>query len=158
MCHGGSKGVFPIKDHLIRGLATAGGVGYIPVAPGTWGSVLGVGVALLLARSPLAVYSIGLIGLGGVGVWVAGAAEQLLGRKDASPIVIDEIVGILATYFALPMTIFPVVVGFVLFRLFDIIKPLPQLERLPGGWGIMLDDLCAGFLAQACVRLLLLVV
>jgi phosphatidylglycerophosphatase A len=149
--------VCPIKDQLVRGIATGGGIGYIPIAPGTWGSALGVGVALLLALSPLAVHGLGLIVLCGVGMWAAGVAEKLLGRKDASPIVIDEIVGMLVTYFALPMTILPLVTGFVLFRLFDIIKPLPQLERLPGGWGIMLDDLLAGLLAQACVRLLLLV-
>jgi phosphatidylglycerophosphatase A len=91
-----------------------------------------------------------------VGIWTAGEAEKVLGHKDASPIVIDEIVGMLVTYFMVPVAVWPVVVGFVLFRLFDILKPMPQLERLSGGWGIMLDDLLAGFLAQGGVRLLLL--
>ena len=60
----------------------------------------------------------------------------------------------LMTYCAVPVAVLPLVVGFLCFRFFDICKPLPQLERLPGGWGIMLDDLLAGLLAQVCVRFL----
>ena len=76
-----------------------------------------------------------------LGIWVAGEAEQLFGAKDAAPIVIDEIAGMLLTYCAVPVAWLPLVVGFLGFRFFDICKPLPQFERLPGGWGIMLDDL-----------------
>lgn len=148
--------MLPITHHVIRGIATGGGVGYSPVAPGTCGSLLGAGIAVLLAGCPLVVYGLGLLSLGVIGVWAAGAAEALFGRKDASVIVIDEIVGILITYFALPRAVLPMTAGFALFRLFDIWKPLPQLERLPGGWGVMLDDLCAGLLAHLGVRLLLL--
>ena len=93
-----------------------------------------------------------------LGIWVAGEAERLFGQQDAAPIVIDEIAGMLLTYCAVPVTWLPLVVGFLCFRFFDICKPLPQLERLPGGWGIMLDDLFAGLLAQICVRLLLILV
>jgi phosphatidylglycerophosphatase A len=128
----------------------------MPIAPGTWGSVLGLGIFLLLTRFSLPVYGMALVSLLVVGIWTAGEAEKLLGRKDASPIVIDEIVGMLVTCFAVPAVVLPVVVGFLAFRLFDIYKPVPQLERLPGGWGVMLDDLCAGLLAQGLVRLLLL--
>jgi phosphatidylglycerophosphatase A len=147
--------VCAIKDHLIRFIATGGGIGYCPLAPGTWGSFLGCGLFLLLGLLPPTVYGISLVLLLVVGLWAAGEAEQLLGCKDASPIVIDEIVGMLVTYFMLPIAVWPVVVGFGLFRLFDILKPLPQLERLSGGWGVMLDDLLAGCLAQGGVRLLL---
>jgi phosphatidylglycerophosphatase A len=90
-----------------------------------------------------------------LGIWVSGKAEQLLGDKDAAPIVIDEIAGMLMTYGAVPVAVLPLVVGFLSFRFFDICKPLPQLERLPGGWGIMCDDLLAGLLAQLCVHLFL---
>lgn len=90
-----------------------------------------------------------------LGVWVAGEAEQSLGTKDASPIVIDEIAGMLLTYYAIPLAWMPLCAGFVLFRFLDIWKPFPQLENLPGGWGIMLDDLCAGLLAQVALRLAL---
>ena len=139
-------------------MATGGYVGYLPIAPGTWGSLIGLLLFLLLALLPLLLYGIVLACFTAVGIWVAGEAEQLLGRKDASPIVIDEIAGMLLTYFALPVAWLPMLVGFICFRLFDIFKPLPQLERLPGGWGVMLDDLCAGVLANGCVRLVILLV
>jgi phosphatidylglycerophosphatase A len=113
-------------------------------------------IFLLLGHLPPVFYSIGLLVLLAVGVWVAGEAEKIIGRKDPAPIVIDEIVGILVTYCMLPIHILPLFLGFVLFRLFDIVKPVPLLERLPGGWGILLDDLLAGLLAQGGVRLLLL--
>jgi len=99
-----------------------------------------------------------LAGSVALGIWVAGKAEQLFGEKDAAPIVIDEIAGMLLTYCAVPVAWLPLVVGFLGFRFFDICKPLPQLERLPSGWGIMLDDLFAGLLAQVCVRLSLILV
>jgi len=99
-----------------------------------------------------------LAGSVALGIWVAGKAEQLFGEKDAAPIVIDEIAGMLLTYCAVPAAWLPLIVGFLSFRFFDIYKPLPQLERLPGGWGIMLDDLFAGLLAQVCIRLALIFV
>ena len=113
---------------------------------------------LLWAPLPLSIYVLLLAGGAALGIWVAGEAEQLFGQKDAAPIVIDEIAGMLLTYCAVPVAWLPLAVGFLSFRFFDICKPLPQLERLPGGWGIMLDDLCAGLLAQACVRLSLILV
>jgi phosphatidylglycerophosphatase A len=148
--------VLYIKDSFVKIVATGGYIGYVPIASGTWGSVLGIGLFLLLALCSLSVYGIALVCLLAVGIWTAGEAEKLLGRKDASPIVIDEIVGMLVTYCAVPAAVLPVAVGFLAFRLFDIYKPVPQLERLPGGWGVMLDDLLAGLLAQGFVRLLLL--
>ena len=158
MCPNGCEGVCLVKNRLVSFVATGGYIGYLPLAPGTWASVLGVGMFLLLASLPLLVYGAVLASLIGLGTWTAGEAERLLGKKDASPIVIDEIAGMLVTYFALPVALLPILLGFVLFRLFDVLKPLPQLEQLPGGWGVMLDDLCAGFLAQCCVRLALLIV
>ena len=112
-----------------------------------------VGLLLFLLWSwlPVAIYVLMLAGCVVLGIWVAGEAEQLFGQTDASPIVIDEIAGMLLTYCAVPVIWLPLVVGFLGFRFFDICKPLPQLERLPGGWGIMLDDLFAGLLAQGYV-------
>jgi phosphatidylglycerophosphatase A len=115
-------------------------------------------VFLLWSRLPVSIYVLMLTGGVALGIWAAGKAEQLFGEKDAAPIVIDEIVGMLLTYCAVPVAWLPLVVGFLGFRFFDICKPLPQLERLPGGWGIMLDDLFAGLLAQVCVRLSLILV
>ena len=117
--------------------------------------MVGLLVFLCLAWLPVSLYMLVLVACTALGIWVAGEAEQLLGDKDAAPIVIDEIAGMLLTYCAVPVAVLPLVVGFLSFRCFDICKPLPQLERLPGGWGIMLDDLLAGLLAQVCVRLFL---
>ena len=91
-----------------------------------------------------------------LGVWVAYAAEQLWASKDPACIVVDEIAGIFVTYFAVPHAFLPLLIGFVCFRFFDIYKPFPQLEHLPGGWGVMLDDVCAGALTQLCLRLFVL--
>jgi phosphatidylglycerophosphatase A len=103
-------------------------------------------------------YVLMLAGCTALGLWVAGEAEQLVGDKDATLIVIDAIAGMLLMYCAVPVTLLPLVVGFLGFRFFDICKPLPQLECLPGGWGIMLDDLFTGPLAQVCVCLSLILV
>jgi phosphatidylglycerophosphatase A len=148
--------VCPIKNQLITFIATGGYSGYAPIASGTFGSVVGLLVFLLWSRLPVSIYVLMLAGCVVLGIWVAGVAEQLFGQKDAPPIVIDEIAGMLLTYCAVPVAW--LLVGFLGFRFFDICKPLPQLERLPGGWGIMLDDLFAGLLAQACVRLVLILV
>jgi len=113
---------------------------------------------LCLSWLPVFLYALILAGCVALGIWVADEAEQLFGEKDAAPIVIDEIAGMLLAYCAVPRAWLPLMVGFVSFRFFDICKPLPELERLPGGWGIMLDDLFAGLLAQVCVRLSLLLV
>jgi phosphatidylglycerophosphatase A len=131
-------------------------VGYCPVAPGTCGSVLGLGLVRVLASLPLWVYGLVLAGVVLLGLWASGEAEQLLNQKDASCIVVDEIAGMLVACVAITLSFLPLLAGFALFRLFDIVKPLPRLETLPGGWGVMLDDLFAGLLAQGGVRILLL--
>ena len=127
----------------------------LPWHQGRCGSVVGLLVFLCLAWLPVPLYMLVLVACTALGIGVAGQAEQLLGDRDAAPIVIDEIAGMLMTYCAVPVAVLPLVVGFLSFRFFDICKPLPQLEHLPGGWGIMLDDLLAGLLAQLCVRLFL---
>ncbi|MBM3225855.1 MAG: phosphatidylglycerophosphatase A [Candidatus Tectomicrobia bacterium] len=137
-------------------LATGGYSGYAPRAPGTCGSVVGLLLFLLLASLPAPLYLGVLAGCTALGIWVAGAAEQLLHTHDAPVIVIDEIVGMLLTYYAMPVAWLPLLIGFVGFRICDIWKPFPCIERLPGGWGIMLDDLLAALLAQGSLRLLLL--
>ena len=148
-----------VQKAVLRWIATGGYVGYCPIAPGTCGSLLALVLfVLVLSRLALPGYVFMVGGLILLGVWAAGATEQLLGRKDAAPIVIDEIVGLLVAYTSVPVSVAPLVVGFLVFRLVDIAKPLPQLEKIAGGWGMMLDDLLAGVLAQACVRLFLWVV
>ncbi len=140
----------------MRVIATGGYVGFLPIAPGTWGSLVGVLLFIPLSQLPLPLYSGLLVGLIGLGIWTAGEAERLFERKDAAPIIIDEIAGMLLTYYTLPRTWGILVSGFLAFRLFDIVKTWPQLELLPRGWGVMLDDLWAAGLAHCCVRLVLL--
>jgi phosphatidylglycerophosphatase A len=113
-------------------------------------------LVILLASRPLWLYGSVLVGVTCLGIWASGEAEQILNQKDASCIVVDEIAGMLLACVAVPLATVPLLAGFALFRLFDIVKPLPRLEMLPGGWGVMLDDLFAGLLAQSGLRLLLL--
>ncbi len=98
-----------------------------------------------------------LLAVTAVGVAAAYAAETRYRRRDPGLVVIDEVAGMLVTLLAVPVGLSGAVVGFLAFRLFDIIKPFParQAERLPGGWGVMTDDLVAGVYAQGFLRLLL---
>jgi len=138
---------------MVIGIATGGGVGYMPFAPGTFGSLLGVVLYVGLAALPLMVYGVVVAALALVGVWISTEAEQLLGQKDASVIVIDEVVGILIALWGISLGHeVSIALGFGLFRLFDIIKPWPALEQLPRGWGVMMDDVFAGVLALAVLH------
>ena len=141
-------------------VATAGYVGYFPIAPGTAGSLAGLAVfaAVRRAESPaieLAVIAIVLM----AGVWSAGVAERALETDDPGPVVIDEVLGMLITLALLPVSLAGMAADFVLFRISDIVKPYPasRLERLGGGMGIMLDDAMAGVYAYAALRLLMTV-
>ena len=134
-------------------IATAGGVGYFPVAPGTAGSLVGVGIVLALGLLPVtfrwrsaAVVLTTLI-LMMLGVAAASRAVSFFGRADPSQVVIDEVVGQMISLAAWPVAGWKTyVAGFILFRFFDIVKPFParRCERIAGGWGIMLDDVVAG--------------
>ena len=134
-------------------IATAGGAGYFPVASGTAGSLVGLAVVVGLGRLPLrGAASIGVLAatslaLFALGVWAAGAAEAYFGRTDPGQVVMDEVVGQMLTFLLIPHATWRYLVGgFLLFRAFDILKPFParQAERIPRGWGIMLDDVVAG--------------
>jgi phosphatidylglycerophosphatase A len=95
-----------------------------------------------------------IIGLMFAGVWSASVTERHVGRTDPGIIVIDEVVGMLLTVSFLTINAGMILVGFVLFRAFDIVKPYPAraCERLPGGWGVMADDVVAGLYAHALLR------
>ncbi len=166
------------RDYAALAVATCG-VGLIPLAPGTWGSLVGVGVYLglravalqvyVLARAngwhvpPLAVVQSNLLllllsALALVGVWAATRCEALLKRKDPGAVVIDEVVGQLLTFAFVPVGAgaWTILAGFLAFRVFDIWKPYPirRLEGLPTGLGIMADDMLAGFYAAVLLSLL----
>jgi len=129
-------------------IATVAGVGYAPVAPGTVASALTVVLLALLSPSPAARLVFLLVVIV-VGTWAAHDAERSLGEKDPGAIVIDEVAGMALSVLTPPLTPLVVLAGFLLFRVFDIVKPYPAnaLQRLRGGVGVMIDDLVAGLYA-----------
>lgn len=136
-------------------LATAGGAGYAPVAPGTFGSAVGLLLYLPLASVGPWLYALAVLGLLSLGIRAADECERLFGRKDDGRIVIDEVVGQLLALAPLVLMGRPpsgalLVTGFVAFRCFDIWKPGPVRwaeRRFAGGLGVMMDDLVAGVLS-----------
>ncbi len=147
-----------LLERAAVGFATIGPVGFAPIAPGTAGSVVGL-MLFWVVRSAGSMWLevTVLLAVTAVGVAAAYAAETRYRRRDPGLVVIDEVAGMLVTLLAVPVGLSGAVVGFLAFRLFDIIKPFParQAERLPGGWGVMTDDLVAGVYAQGLLRLLL---
>ena len=138
----------------MKTIATVGGLGYSPVAPGTIGSAVGLGMAWILSGNP-SQQMIGCLVASGLGFWSSGPTARLLGEKDAQPIIIDEVAGMMIGVVLLPATWKIYLAGFLLFRVLDIFKPGPigRLERLPGGVGIMADDLLAGVVTHLLLRL-----
>lgn len=138
-------------------LATGFGAGLSPLAPGTIGSLVGVLFYIAMAQLALLPYLIVVTALALAGVWVCGQAGRVLGVTDHPGIVWDEIVGLLITMAASPPGWQTLVLGFALFRLFDILKPWPVSyfdRRVAGGLGVMLDDVMAGLYALACLQIL----
>jgi phosphatidylglycerophosphatase A len=168
------------KVYLALAIATCG-VGYLPLAPGTWGSLVGIGVYALVRGAAmkflfdtgvsrnfnlLHVYdgvvaielaAVVLITL--VGIWAASLTEKLSGRKDPSKVVIDEVAGQFIALIPIPFApgtaLWSAILAFILFRFFDIVKPYParKLESLESGLGIMADDIVAGIYAAIAVAL-----
>ena len=138
-------------------IATGFGVGYSPLAPGTLGTLIAIPVYYFLSEIPSPIYEITLTGFFFLSVWISQNAEISFGKKDDQRIVIDEIMGFLITMLWVPKTIRFVLIGFFLFRFFDILKPFPirRLERrLKGGFGVVLDDVMAGVYANIVLHLL----
>ncbi len=138
------------------GVATVCGVGRAPVAPGTFGSAVGLVLYLPLAALGLPLYALTVVALLFLGIWAADVAERVYGVKDDGRIVIDEVVGQLVTLAPLlvlapgPQSLLSLVTGFVVFRLFDIWKPGPVRwaeQNFRGGVGVMMDDVIAGLLS-----------
>ncbi len=151
---------------LTRIIATGGFLGYAPVAPATVGSF---GCVVLLwfllpqvlpgaSLRPLLLMILSTLAFAAMAIWTSTRAERELG-KDASPIVVDEFAGMLISVLFLPKTLTVYAVAFVLFRILDILKPFPaaRAESLPGGLGIVTDDVVAGIYTNALVRIMLLV-
>jgi phosphatidylglycerophosphatase A len=143
--------------YFILLLATGFGVGYSPIAPGTLGTLVAILIYYFLSEISPPLYEITLIGFFFLSVWVSENAERFFRKKDDQRIVIDEIIGFLTTMLWVPKTIRFVIIGFFLFRFFDILKPFPirRLEKgFKGGFGVVLDDVVAGVYANIVLRLI----
>ncbi|MBI3546868.1 MAG: phosphatidylglycerophosphatase A [Gammaproteobacteria bacterium] len=146
----------PAVRKIARFFAQGFGSGKIPFAPGTFGTLVAIPIYVLLRELPPFVYALVVIGMFAVGVWFCQVTEQDLGKQDHASIVWDEIVGYLITMFMAPSGWGWVLLGFCLFRLFDIWKPFPirSVERrVPGGLGVMLDDALAAVYALALMQI-----
>jgi len=145
-----------MRNFLIKGVATVLGVGYMPVAPGSWATVVGVMIAYFLGNN-LPVFSILLVVLLALGIMTSGILEKQMKQKDPGIIVIDEVVGVMIALWGLPLIWSVMICGFFLFRAFDMFKiyPINRLEAQPGGWGIMLDDCMAGVYTNIVLRIAL---
>ncbi len=142
-------------------LASNGGLGYAPWVSGTFGTLAGIPLFWLLAPLPPALWALTWLALFCLACWAAEAAGRIYGVADDGRIVIDELVGYLATVAFLPFSWPAAILGFVWFRLFDILKPPPAgwLDRhWKNGVGVVLDDVAAGLYAAAALRLTLLLV
>lgn len=139
-------------------IATVFGVGRILRAPGTWGSLVTLPLALgLMWLGPLA-YMAATLAMAIVAILAAEQYEQQSEKHDSKEIVIDEVAGMLVTMTMLPMTWQSFVIGFILFRLLDIFKPFPISyfdRKVPGGFGVVIDDLVAGMIANGILQLML---
>ena len=139
-------------------IATCAHVGYVPVAPGPFGSAVGLVVYYLIRREASSAVELAAIAITAVvGLWSATEAEHHFGGIDPGPVVIDEVVGMLITLALHPVNVLGAIVGFLIFRVLDVVKPWParRLELLPGGFGVVLDDMMAGVYGNLIVWVLL---
>ncbi|MFY9402801.1 MAG: phosphatidylglycerophosphatase A [Candidatus Omnitrophota bacterium] len=144
---------------LVRLLGTFFYIGYLPLIPGTFGSLAGIALYLLVQKNPWVYLFLTLL-LIIIGFWVSNKAEKLMGRKDPSCVVIDEVCGMLVSLLFIPFNLRFLIIAFVFFRILDTLKPFPsgRLEKRGGGIGVMSDDLIAGIytnlILQAVLRLI----
>ncbi|PKN05670.1 MAG: phosphatidylglycerophosphatase A [Deltaproteobacteria bacterium HGW-Deltaproteobacteria-9] len=145
-----------LNQKIIKFLACGFGSGLLPVAPGTFGTLVGVPICLLCLPLPWFLRLLVVMVLMVLSVYIAGRAEEIYAKKDDQRIVIDEIIGFQVAMLPVAITGVHLGVAFVLFRIFDILKPFPlnSLQKLPGGWGVVMDDVGAGVYAGLILFLL----
>lgn len=149
-------------NFLARIISTGMGVGYFPLAPGTMGALAILIVYWICPEINSLQLLLIVIGLSAIGIYTATITEKEMKNRlgqdngsDPSIIVIDEIIGMLIAVIAIPKTTFFLIAAFILFRIFDIAKPYPirKMEKFPGGWGIVLDDVIAGIYANIVIQI-----
>ena len=128
-------------------------MGLIPIGPGTFGTLAAIPLFYVLSFTPLYLYLVITLLIILISVWASSIAEEIFDKTDPGQVVADEVCGFLVTMILVPVTISNIFLGFLLFRLFDITKPYParKFEKLPGGWGIVMDDVIAG--VYSCITL-----
>lgn len=146
-----------LKEKIILFIATGGGLGNLPSAPGTFGTLAGIPfvVGIAFINQKFAVFSTVLLIV--FSAWIADEAEIILGKKDPGCIVIDEIAGYVVAMAGLSVSLYSLAAGFLIFRFFDIIKPSPVRNferRFKGGAGVVLDDIIAGLLSFIVLRVI----
>ena len=146
---------------LAFAIGTVFKTGYIPIAPGTIGSIVGLLVFWLIKDSASFTVEVLVVTiLFFVGVWASTIVEQVLQRQDPGVVIVDEVVGMLVALMLLPPTTTVIFLAFFLFRFFDIVKPYPArwCEQLSRGWGIMMDDVVAGLYVNVLIHIILWIV
>ncbi len=143
-----------IRKKITEIIASCFYIGYIPGAPGTYGSLFAL---LIISQFNIITQNIALIFFIILGLIFSTLMEKHTGKKDDQRIVIDEFVGMLITFYFVEPRLSYLVVGFILFRLYDIYKPYPikKIQKLPSGWGIMLDDILAGVYARIVLQVII---
>lgn len=135
------------------------GIGYLPLMPGTFASFVYLLLHyFFLKRAFLPIHIFLIFIVFSAGIIFSEKAERIFKEKDPRPVVIDEVLGQMVSFFLIPSTFTPLLLGFFLFRIFDVVKPFPcfEVQKLRGGWGIMLDDLFAGIWANIFLRIIMI--
>ncbi|MBI5642467.1 MAG: phosphatidylglycerophosphatase A [Deltaproteobacteria bacterium] len=147
-----------MKNAISKFLATGAYIGYIPFAPGTFGTLWGVLIAYCLAGASTPVYAATVFAVSIVSIYAAEETCRITGKKDPGSIVCDEISGVLVSFFLIPFTLLNAILVFILFRFFDILKPYPagHLDKnIKGGLGVVADDLAAGVYANISAHIVI---
>jgi phosphatidylglycerophosphatase A len=147
-------------EKLIMLVASGFNAGYISIAPGTFGAVLGLPICFFLSKMDLLPGLLAVSAFTLFAIWVAGRAQTISGIDDPGCIVIDEVSGLMVALLGLPFSLFYTILGFTFFRLFDIFKPFPirYLEKkFSGGLGIVIDDVAAGVYSNLLIRIVFII-
>ena len=148
-----------IRNFAIKALSTFFYIGYLPLIPGTFGSLAGLGIFYLIKGNSF-VYILSTVSLTALGFLITAQAERVFNKKDARCIVIDEVSGMLLSLAFIPYSLKLAVIGFIIFRILDALKPFPagRVENFQGSSGIMGDDIIAGLYTNIILQVLLRVV
>jgi phosphatidylglycerophosphatase A len=146
-----------VSDFLVKASSTVFFIGYLPLIPGTFGSIFGVGLFYLLKGATAVTYFLFIFGIIALGLITSGRTEKLLNKKDPGCIVIDEVAGMLIALSFIPYDFKIIFLGFLIFRILDTLKPFPaaRLQHLRGSVGVMVDDLIAGIYTNIVLLLIL---